>query len=112
MTTPVAAMASALIARVRAAGIGWLADKLVWETDPRVIGGLVAKAEIAKGQLSVTVQPSLDDEQQAQGAVTWSGNRCFSCGAYTDNGDRLVWDLAAAVQFASSHGVLPSEGDR
>lgn len=111
MTTPVAAFASALVARCRAAGVTWVADKLVWAADPEFPGGLIATTELAQGELAVRVHPSWEDAQRAEGAVNWSGNRSFTCGAYTDNGDKLFWDLACAVQFANSHGVLPSEDD-
>ena len=111
MTTPVAAFAAALVARVHAAGLSFIAAKLVWSVDPEYPGGLIAKAELAKGELSVRVSASWEDPLLVQGAVNWSGNRSFTCGAYTEKSDRLFWDLACAVQFASSHGVLPSEDD-
>lgn len=115
MTTPVAAFASALIARVDAAGLPFIAAKLVWSVDPEYPGGLIAKAEMAKGELSVRINASWGDPAIVQGAVNWAGGplgaRSFTCGAYTEKADRLFWDLAAAIQFASSHGILPSEDD-
>ena len=111
MTKPTVAMASALVTRVREAGLVWLADKLVWSVDTEHVAGLMAKTEVAQGELVVRVHPSYENPDKAEAAVNWSGNRSFTCGAYTENGDKLFWDLACAVQFASSHGILPSEED-
>lgn len=95
----------------------WFANQIAFSVDPDYGSAdcLLGSLPLNGGTMTIRVQAAGDWDPAPKGepiaAVNWShaSNGAFTCGTYSGNLARFMWDLASAVQFSCCAGDLPSE---